>query len=359
MIKKLFKIKPYKKGLQPLINKNIKFNTNENPYHPDIKVIKNIIKEIKFLGNKLKFYPEDSSELIRFQISKYYNIKKNKIFIGNGSDDVLANIFLTFFKSKKILYLIDITYSFYESFIKLYKINYKIIKLNKNFSINLKFIKNNKNNIIVNNPNAPTGKLINNSKLKIIFKKNKSLIVIDETYMDFNDLSLIKYLSKLKNIIINQTFSKSRSLAGMRIGFAVANSYKLIKKMNTSKNSLNSYPLNIISQISIKNIFKNNNYFKKVKKKIIKNKNYLIKELKNLNFILIKSSTNFIFTTNKKINVNKLIKFLNNKNIFIRKFEIPKIENYLRITIGKKKESILMIKLINKFIIKKLWINKN
>ncbi|WP_259286216.1 aminotransferase class I/II-fold pyridoxal phosphate-dependent enzyme [Candidatus Nasuia deltocephalinicola] len=354
MIKKLFKIKPYKKGLQPLNNESIKFNTNENPYHPDIKIIKNIIKEIKFLGNKLKFYPEDSSKLIRFQVSKYYNIKKNRIFIGNGSDDVLANIFLTFFKSKKILYLIDITYSFYESFIKLYKINYKIIKLNKNFSINLKFIKSNKNNIIINNPNAPTGKLIKYLKLKIIIKKNKSLIVIDETYIDFNNLSSIKYLNKIKNIIINQTLSKSRALAGIRVGFAICGSCKLIKKMNISKNSLNSYPVNILSQISIKNIFKNNNYFKKIKKKIIKNKNYLTKELKKLNFITVKSYTNFIFTTNKKININKLIKFLNNKNIFIRKFEIPKIENYLRITVGKTKESILMVKLINKFIIKKL-----
>ncbi len=355
MIKKnLFKIKPYKKGFQPLTNKSIKFNTNENPYHPDIKIIKNIIKEIKFLGNKLKFYPEDSSELIRFQISKYYNIKKDRVFVGNGSDDVLSNIFLTFFKNKKILYLIDITYSFYESFIKLYKINYKIIKLNKNFSINLKFIKNNKNNIIINNPNAPTGKSIKYLKLKIISKKNKSLIVIDETYIEFSNLSLIKYLNNLKNVIINQTFSKSRALAGIRVGFAIAGCYKLIKKMNISKNCLNSYPVNILSQISIKNIFINNNYFKKIKKKIIKNKNYLVKKLKSLNFITIQSYTNFIFTTNKEINVNRLIKFLNNKNIFIRKFEIPKIENYLRITIGKMRESDLMVKLINKFIIKKL-----
>ncbi|WP_259286149.1 aminotransferase class I/II-fold pyridoxal phosphate-dependent enzyme [Candidatus Nasuia deltocephalinicola] len=354
MIKKIFKIKPYKKGLQPLIFKNVKFNTNENPYHPDIKIIKNIIKEIKFLGNNLKFYPEDSSKLIRYQVSRYYNVKKNKIFIGNGSDDILANIFLTFFKSKKKLYLIDITYSFYESFIKLYKINYKIIKLNKNFSINLKYIKNNKNNIIINNPNAPTGKLIKYLKLKIIAKKNKSLIVIDETYIDFNNLSFIKYFKKIKNIIINQTFSKSRSLAGIRVGFAICGFYKLAKKMNISKNCLNSYPVNILSQISLKNIFINNTYFKKIKKKIIKNKNYLIKELKKKNFFIINSYTNFIFTTNKKININKLIKFLNNKNIFIRKFEIPKIENYLRLTIGKMKDSILMIKLINKFIIKKL-----
>ncbi|WP_259288876.1 aminotransferase class I/II-fold pyridoxal phosphate-dependent enzyme [Candidatus Nasuia deltocephalinicola] len=354
MIKKLFKIKQYKKGKQPLTSRNIKFNTNENPYHPEIKIIKNIIKEIKFLGNKLKFYPEDSSELIRYQISKYYNIKKNNIFIGNGSDDVLANIFLTFFKNKKVLYLIDITYSFYESFIKLYKINYKIIKLNKNFSINLKFIKNNKNNIIINNPNAPTGKLIKYLKLKFIAKENKSLIVLDETYTDFNNSSFIKYFKKIKNIIINQTFSKSRALAGMRIGFAVCSCYKLVKKMNIYKNCLNSYPINILSQVSIKNIFINNTYFKKIKKKIKRNKIYLIKELEKKNFFIVKSHTNFIFTTNKKININKLIKFLNNKNIFIRKFEIPKIENYLRITIGKIKDSILMIKLINKFIIKKL-----
>ncbi|QSF25330.1 histidinol-phosphate transaminase [Candidatus Nasuia deltocephalinicola] len=355
MKNKLLKIKPYIKGFQPLNKKNIKLNTNENSYYSNLKIIKQILKEIKFFGNKLKFYPDGDSDIIKREISRYYNINKNKIAISNGSDEILANIFITFLKSKKKLYLIDITYSFYESFIKLYKINYKLIKLNKNFSINIKKIKKN-NNILINNPNAPVGKSLNNLEIKVILKNFKSLIIIDETYIDFEENSFIKLIKNIKNVLIVQTFSKSKSLAGLRIGFLITNK-NLIKKIESVKNSLNSYPVSIISQISVKNIIKNNSHFEKIKNKIIENKMYLISKLKKLKFKIIKSNTNFILTTNKNININKLLKFLNKKNIFLRKFEIPKIENYLRITIGKKKEIKIINKNIKNFI--KFLIKKN
>ncbi|XXS36707.1 MAG: aminotransferase class I/II-fold pyridoxal phosphate-dependent enzyme [Candidatus Nasuia deltocephalinicola] len=349
MDRRLFKIKPYKYGEQPKCELNLKLNTNENSYHPNLSIIKEIIKEIKFFGNILKFYPDSDSNLFKNEISKFYNLNKNKIFISNGSDDALSNIFITFFKNKKILYIIDLTYSFYESFIKLYKIKYKIIKLNKNFSINLKNIKKKNNNIIINNPNAPTGKFIKNIEIKIISKNTKSIIVIDETYIDFENQTILKNINKYKNIIIVQTLSKSRSLAGLRVGFVIAEE-KLIKKMNETKNCLNSYPVNIISQKSILKMFKNNVFFEKIKNLNKKNKSFLIKGLKENNFKIINSETNFILTTNRKININKLNKILIKKNIFIRKFEIPKIENFVRISVGKKLECEILIKKIKKIL---------
>ncbi|ALP69972.1 Histidinol-phosphate aminotransferase [Candidatus Nasuia deltocephalinicola] len=345
---KLFKIKPYKQGKQPNAFLNLKLNTNENPYHANVSIIKEIIKEVKFFGNILKYYPDPGSYTIINEISKYYNICYEKIFIGNGSDDVLSNIFLTFFKNKKILYLLDLTYSFYESFIKLYKIKYKILKINKKFSIDIKKIKKN-NNLILNNPNAPTGKKINEIKMKILILNRLSLLVIDETYIDFKNKSLINLIKIKKNVIIVKTFSKFKSLAGLRIGFALSNE-SIIKFMNSTKNSINSYPINIISQISVKNIIKNNNYFEKIKIKIFKNKLLIIKNLKKLNFNIIKSETNFILINNKNLNINKLCNYLNKKNIFIRKFDIPRIENFARITIGKKKDCILLVNTIKNFI---------
>lgn len=345
----LKKLKLYKYGEQSKKKNILKLNANENPYNPSIKIIKNIFKEIKFLGNIIKYYPDPESINIKNIISKYYNIKIEEIFLGNGSDEVLAHSFLLFFKSKKILYIQDITYLFYESYIKLYKINYSIISLNKNFTIIKKKIINNTGNILITNPNAPTGKIINYLNLeKIIFNNKKSIILIDEAYIDF-DLKknkTINLVKKYKNILICKTLSKSRSLAGLRIGFIIGNK-KFIKNLNKIKNSFNTYPINILSQKILKSLYLNDIEYIKKKKKINKNKKFLIKNLKKLKFKIINSKSNFILINNNNININILIKNLKKKKIFIRKFEIPKIENFARISVGNKnncKKLLLNIK---------------
>lgn len=350
MNRNLLKLKPYKQGIQPKNSDyNLKLNTNENLYHPKISVIKEIIKEIKFFGNKLKFYPDPDSVLIKNSIAEYYNIDTDNVFIGNGSDDILANVFLTFFKCKSILYLIDLTYSFYESYIKLYKIGYKLIKLNKNFSINIEKFKKN-NNIVLNNPNAPVGKILSFLKISLLISKlKKNFLLIDETYIDFENKTNVKLIKKKKNIILVKTFSKFKSLAGLRIGFSLAEK-KLINKMILTKNCLNSYPLNIISQIAVRRILKNNKYLKNIKGRILKNKLFLKNELKNIGFKVFNSKTNFIIANNNNININKLVKHLSEKKIFIRKFEIPKIENFIRITVGRYKDCLILIKHLNNFI---------
>lgn len=185
--------------------------------------------------------------------------------------------------------------------------------------------------------------------MKILILNRLSILVIDETYIDFKNKSLINLIKIKKNVIIVKTFSKFKSLAGLRIGFAISNEY-MIKFMNSTKNSINSYPVDIISQISVKNIIKNNNYFEKIKIKIFKNKLLITKNLKKLNFKIIESETNFILISNNNLNINKLCNYLNKKNIFIRKFDIPRIENFSRVTIGKKNDCILLINNINNFI---------
>lgn len=342
-------IKPYIYGEQP---KKIflKLNTNENPFPPSLKIIKNLIKEIKFFGNKLKFYPDPNCLNLKLNLSKFYNIEINQIFLGNSSDEVLAHVFISLFKNKKFLLILDVTYSFYESYIKLYNIKYKILKLENNFKINLNNYKNNKNNIIITNPNANIGNYINKNKIeKLIIKNNYSITVLDEAYIDFKNESSLNLIKNYKNLLIVKTLSKSRSLASMRVGIAISNK-KLIKNLNFIKNSFNSYPLNLLSQISSIYSYKDNIYFEKLKKIIFKNKNYLNKNLKKINFKILNSRSNFLLIKNKKINTNKLIKYLNKKNIFLRKIENPRIYNYIRISIDNINNCKIILKNIKNYI---------
>ncbi|ASS47123.1 Histidinol-phosphate aminotransferase [Candidatus Nasuia deltocephalinicola] len=345
------KLKSYEFGKQPNNLNILKLNANENPYKPSLELIKNLLKEIKFFGNIMKYYPDPDSINIKRIISKYYNIKHNEIFLGNGSDEVLAHTFLLFFKNKKKLYIQDITYSFYESYIKLYKIKYFILKLSKNFTIKEKYLKNIIGNILITNPNAPTGKLINSIKLeKIILNNKKSIILIDEAYNDFNkEKSTINFIKKYNNLLICKTLSKSRSLAGLRLGFIIGDK-KNITNLNKIKNSFNTYPINILTQKILISLYKNNKEFIKKLNIINKNKKFLIKNLKKMKFEITNSKSNFLFLKNKNINSNIIIKKMKKNNIFIRKFEIPKIENFLRITIGNKTNCKKILKIIKKII---------
>lgn len=342
-------IKEYKYGLQPIGNNVVKLNTNENPFNPTIKLIKNIINEIKFIGNLLKFYPDPNSLELKFTISKYYNLNINEIFIGNGSDEVLAHCFILFFKNKKKLFIHDITYLFYESYIKLYKIKYQIINLSREFKIKKYIYKNIDGNIIITNPNAPTGKIINKIDIeRLIFNNYQSFILIDEAYIDFeNNYESILLIKKYKNLIIVKTLSKSWSLAGLRLGVALGNK-KIIDDLNKIKNSFNTYPINILNQKIIKSLYLNSNFIKNINNIKI-NKIFLINNLKKINFKVINSKSNFLLIKKNNENINITIKKLKNYNFFLRKFEIPKIENFARLTVTDKKNSKNLIKTLKSF----------
>lgn len=340
-------IKIYKHGEQPGKKNIIKLNTNENPFNPTIKVLKNLIDEIKFIGNVLKFYPDPESKKIKYIISLYYNINSNEVFIGNGSDEVLAHCFLAFFKNKKKLFIPSITYLFYESYIKLYNIKYIIMNLNKKFKIIKNIYKNLEGNILITNPNAPTGKIINNWNIeKIIINNRNSFILLDEAYIDFEKkYDSTNFIKRYNNIIVVKTLSKSRSLAGLRLGYALGN-INIIKNLDKIKNSFNTYPINILNQKIINSLYNNNIQFLRKINIIKKNKSFLIKNLKKMNFKIIDSKTNFLLIKSKKKNINLIIKKMKKYNFFLRKFEVPKIENFVRITVANKKNCKILLKVL-------------
>ncbi|ADM89758.1 putative histidinol-phosphate aminotransferase [Candidatus Zinderia insecticola CARI] len=344
------KIKPYIPGKQK--NNFIKLNTNENPFSPSPKILNSIL--IK-LNNNISLYPDYNLKKLKYIISKKYFIKKNQIFIGNGSDEVLAHIFFSILKNNFYTIFPDITYNFYLTYTKLYNIKYKILPLKKNFNIDINnYIKNKNsiNNIILTNPNAPTGILLSLDKIEYIIKNNiNSIIIIDEAYIDFGGESSIFLINKYSNLIIVKTFSKSRLLAGLRIGYVIANK-KIIKILENIKNSFNSYPVNYISFISAIESIKDEKYFNIIRNKIIKNKLFLIKKLKKMNFKILKSNSNFIFVKHIKYKAFFLNKILKKKNILVRHFSYYKINNFLRISIGKKKDCKYLINTLNKLILK-------
>lgn len=341
---------PYKPGEQPKIKNLIKLNTNENPFGPSKKALFDIFKTI---NSNLRLYPDPDSNLLKIAISKKYKINISQIFIGNGSDEVLAHSFKAFFKKKLPILFPDITYEFYLTYSKLYNINYILIPLKKDFTININDYIKYKNlisGIIFPNPNAPTGCLLSLKKIEIILKNNLNIvIIIDEAYIDFGGESAISLINKYKNLLIIQTFSKSRSLAGLRVGFAIGNS-NLIKALEKIKNSFNSYPINRISIQGAYSSMKDEEYFNKTRLKIITNREKLKIELIKIGFQVLPSMANFIFIKHPKYNSYELYNFLLKNKILVRCFKNNKINNFLRITIGNKYSCKILISVFKNYI---------
>lgn len=327
----LDQLEPYSPGEQPRNKNYIKLNTNENPFPPSQRVINSLTK---FDFNKLRKYPDPDTSKLKEVLGKKFNLLDENIFIGNGSDEVLSLIFLAFFRGKKILFP-EITYSFYSSFAKLALSKYEKIPLEKDFSINLKKYNKNAYGIIFPNPNAPTGISIDYEKIKSFIRFNpKKLIIIDEAYADFNSFNCIDLVQKFKNLVIVRTFSKSYSLAGLRIGFCLANK-SIIKQLAKVKNSFNSYPVDQLAEIAAITAIKDSSYFNEIIKKIKNNRAWLEKKFIQMGYNFIKSDTNFILVKPKKKSAKNLYLYLRSKGILVRYFSNPKkLSSYLRITIG-------------------------
>jgi len=340
-------IEPYIPGEQPQSKNIIKLNTNECPYPPS-PAVKEAIK--KFDKDKLRLYPDFKCKELKDALINMYSIKENEIFLGNGSDEVLALCFMTFFNSKKPIFFADITYSFYDVWCNLYNINYKKIPLNENFKIVKEDYYSENGGIVIANPNAPTGIYMELEEIEDIIKHNQDVIMIlDEAYIDFGGKSALEFIKKYDNLVVVHTFSKSRALAGIRVGYAIANS-ELIKYIENVKNSFNSYTLNAISQTAAAYCARDINYLRECTSKIIKTRERVIKELSDIGFDTLPSKANFIFTTNNKINAQELFNYLKSKNIIVRYFNKPKIEQYLRITIGTDEQMDMLIKEIKNFL---------
>lgn len=332
---KVRRVVPYVPGEQPKQKGIIKLNTNENPYPPAPEV-ERLLGEIDY--SALRLYPDtDAGELIK-ELAAYYGLKPSQIFVGVGSDDVLSMAFLTFFNSEKPILFPDITYSFYDVWADLYRIPYKQCPLDDSFRINSDDYKQENGGIIFPNPNAPTGVLESVDMVEEILQANPEVVVIvDEAYIDFGGESCLPLLSRYENLLVVQTFSKSRSMAGMRIGFAMGNE-KLIQCLNDVKFSFNSYTMNLPAQVLGVQAVRDKAYFAETCGKIVETREWVKEELKKLGFDFPDSKANFIFAAHRHMSGGAIFEALRERGIYVRHWDKPRIGNYLRITIGTKEE---------------------
>lgn len=333
--KNIRKVVPYVPGEQPKKAKMIKLNTNENPYPPTPNA-KKVLEE--FHTEHLKLYPDPKIEDLTRCISKTYGVKENQVFTGIGSDDVLALAFLTFFNSDDPILFPDITYSFYDVWAELYKIKYKTVALTENFTIDPLDYRQKNGGIIFPNPNAPTGVYESLDTIEEILKENAdSVVIVDEAYIDFAGPSALSLVDRYDHLLVVQTFSKSRSMAGVRIGFAIGNEI-LISYLNDVKYSFNSYTLNELTiRLGIAAL-EDKNYFEKRVKQLIHTREWTKSRLKELSFSFPDSQGNFIFASHPSKHAKEIVQELKERNIYVRYFDKPRINNYLRITVGTEEE---------------------
>ena len=328
-------IDPYVPGEQPNIEGMIKLNTNENPYPPSPAVEK-AMKEFDL--DTLRLYPDPNSELLVDAIANRYNVESNQVFVGVGSDDVLAIAFMTFFNSKKPILFPDITYSFYDVWAELFNIPYERPALDDNFNIKTEDYYRENGGVVIANPNAPTGIKQSEEMLRDIIEHNRDVVVIiDEAYVDFSGESALSLTNEYDNVLVVQTYSKSRSLAGMRIGYAIGNP-ELINAMNDVRFSYNSYPMTRLSVALGVAAIEDEEYFQKTNSMIIETREWTKNKLSELGFTFGDSMTNFIFATHKSVSADEIFTKLREKKIFVRHFNSPRIDNYLRISIGTRAE---------------------
>ena len=335
--KNIRQVVPYVPGEQPKKANVIKLNTNENPYPPSPKVKEQCAK-ICAETEELRLYPDPTAGMLVEAIAKYKGLDSSQVFVGVGSDDVLAMAFLTFFNSEKPIFFPDITYSFYDVWADLFKIPYDKKPLDENFMIKKDDYYWKNGGVVFPNPNAPTGVLMPLDEIEDIISHNQDVIVIvDEAYVDFGGHSAQELLSKYENLLVVQTFSKSRSMAGMRIGYAMG-SAELIKALNDVKYSFNSYTMNQTTIAAGAAAIRDVEYFRKTVKKVMETREWSKEELKKLGFSFEDSKSNFIFATHKSVPAGKIFQALRERHIYVRYFEKPRIDNYLRITIGTREE---------------------
>ena len=338
------RLTPYTPGEQPKDKSLLKLNTNENPYSPSTKVLDAIKLSVK---ESLRLYPDPESNDLKETISNYYGLSKSNIFVGNGSDEILAFIFQALLKKEAPVLFPDITYSFYPAYCSLYDIEYKKIPLDKELNINLEDYLINNGGIIFPNPNAPTGIPKRLVDIENLLQLNReSVVVIDEAYVDFGTESAVKLINQYKNLLITQSFSKSRSLAGMRLGCAFADE-DLIEALNRVKNSFNSYPIDRLAQIAGIKAIQDEDYFNLTRIKIIEARKFLEKELFLINFEVLPSGANFIFTRHKSKDAITIFKILRESGVMVRHFSEPeRISQFLRITIGTMEDMQKIISIL-------------
>lgn len=336
-------LKEYVPGEQPQDKKYVKLNTNESPFPPSAGVIAAVTdEEVK----KLCLYSDPESKLLKAKLAEVYSLKSENVFVANGSDDILNFAFMAFARENGAVFP-DISYGFYPVFAELYNIDAKVIPLEADFSIDAEKYFSGGKMVVIANPNAPTGKVIPKNDIEEIIKSNPdNVVLIDEAYVDFGAESVVDLVGKYDNLLVVQTFSKSRSMAGARLGFAFASS-EIIKDLEKIKYSTNPYNLNRLTQLMGVKALEEQEYYDNNCKKIIENREYTVAELEKIGFSVIPSKANFIFAKHEKISGEKIYLKLKDKGVLIRHFTSERIKDHNRITIGTKEQmQVLIDKLI-------------
>ena len=336
-------LSPYVPGEQPKLDNLVKLNTNENPYGPSPKVIAAIHAE---LGDNLRLYPDPASTQLRQTVADYYGIQAEQVFVGNGSDEVLAHLFNALLKHDKPILFPDITYSFYPVYAALYGIDYQCIPLTEDFNLQVKDYIQPNGGIIFPNPNAPTGQLVPLADIEWLLQNNtESVVVIDEAYIDFGGESAVTLIDRYPNLIVIQTFSKSRSLAGLRVGLAFGN-VDLIEALIRVKDSFNSYPVDQLAAAGAVAAFKDKEYFESTCNKVIEYRQKLSDDLTQLGFVMQPSFTNFVFARHPKRDAGELAEALREHGVIVRHFRQVRIEQYLRITVGTPEQNNVLLEVL-------------
>ncbi|MGB8300160.1 MAG: histidinol-phosphate transaminase [Azonexus sp.] len=329
---------PYVPGEQPKIANLIKLNTNENPYPPSPKVLAAIQAELGADAARLRLYPDPNADLLKAAVARLHGVTPQQVFVGNGSDEVLAHVFMALLKHEAPILFPDITYSFYPVYCGLYGVDYVTVPLADDFSIDPADYMQPNGGIIFPNPNAPTGRLLGLAAIERILKANPdSVVVVDEAYVDFGGETAISLVDRHDNLLVVHTLSKSRSLAGLRVGFAVGHP-ALIEALERVKNSFNSYPLDRLAIAGAVAALDDAEHFERTRQAVIATRDTLTAELQSLGFDVLPSAANFIFARHPQRDAAQLAQALRERSIIVRHFRLPRIDQFLRITVGTDAE---------------------
>lgn len=338
---------PYIPGEQPKVANLIKLNTNENPYPPSPLALQAMQQAV---GEGLRLYPDPDASALKQAIADYYGVERQQVFVGNGSDEVLAHAFMAFFKQDQPILFPDISYSFYKVYAGLYEVDYQTVPLNEQFQIAVDDYQQPNGGIIFPNPNAPTACLLPLVAIEQVLQANPHrVVIIDEAYIDFGGQTAISLVNQYPQLLVVQTLSKSRSLAGLRIGLAVGQAH-LIEALERVKNSFNSYPMDKVAIAGGVAAFEDKAYFQQTCQAIIYSRIWLTAQLEQLGFEVLPSAANFVFARHPQHDAAQLALALREQAIIVRHFKQPRIEQFLRITIGKEEDNQALVKVLKKIL---------
>ncbi|HMX98762.1 MAG TPA: histidinol-phosphate transaminase [Agitococcus sp.] len=338
---------PYIPGEQPKVANLIKLNTNENPYPPSPLALQAMQQAV---GEGLRLYPDPDASALKQAIADYYGVERQQVFVGNGSDEVLAHAFMAFFKQDQPILFPDISYSFYKVYAGLYEVDYQTVPLNEQFQIAVDDYQQPNGGIIFPNPNAPTACLLPLVAIEQVLKANPDrVVIIDEAYIDFGGQTAISLVNQYPQLLVVQTLSKSRSLAGLRVGLAVGQAH-LIEALERVKNSFNSYPMDKVAIAGAVAAFEDKAYFQQTCQAIIDSRIWLTSQLEQMGFEVLPSAANFIFARHPQHDATQLALALREQAIIVRHFKQPRIEQFLRITIGKEEDNQALVKVLQKIL---------